>query len=124
MPETGNRQVVESMLAALGALAIDEARAMWHDDAVWHLEDANELGRDYPIDDYLAMLGEFFARYGDGYRFHVDDIRAHGDLVTVFAGSTQPQLGTTDGLMIYRLRAGRIAEGWGIGRGADSTAPW
>lgn len=119
-----NRAVVERWFASLRTLAIDDARACWHPDAVWRVQDHNEFGGDYRIDDYLSMLGEFLAKYGVGYEFEIDETRAHGDLVVVFLRSTQPQLGTTEGLMIYRLRDGLIVEGWGIGRGSDSQNPW
>jgi hypothetical protein len=29
--------------------------------------------------------------------------------------SSQPQLGSTEGVMIYRIRDGLVVEGWGIG---------
>lgn len=112
------------MFAAVGSLAIDDARACWHDDAVWHLADGNDFGGDYTSDEYFAMLGRFFERYGEGYQFRVDEIREHGELVVCFAGSSQPELDATDGVLIYRVRDGLIVEGWGIGRGADSLTPW
>ena len=124
MSRDENRAVVERWFESLRALEIDDARACWHPDGTWRVQDENEFGGDYGIDEYISMLGEFLAKYGAGYQFEIDDIRTHGDLVVVFLHSSQPQLGTTQGLMIYRLREGLIAEGWGIGHGSDSKNPW
>ena len=99
-------------------------RSFWHDDAIWHSQDQNEFGGDYTPDRYLEMAGEFVSRFGEGYDFRIDDIRQQGELVVVFCGSKQPQLGETDGIMVYRVRDDRIVEGWGIGKGSDSVNPW
>ena len=119
-----NVAVVERMLDALERLAIDEAKACWSDDARWLVLDHNEFGGDYGVDEYFEMLGQFFEKYGDGYDFRIVDTKAHGDLVVLFCHTEQRQLGSTDGLMIYRVRHDRIVEGWTMSRGSESRLPW
>src|SRR5688500_11633153 len=53
-----NLAVVERWFAALGGLDIEGARACWHEDAVWRVQDRNEFGGDFSVDAYLAMAGE------------------------------------------------------------------
>ena len=124
MSDSENRVLVERWFEALRTLEMGDARACWHPDATWRVQDHNEFGGDFGIDDYIVMLGKFLTKYGAGYEFGIDDIRTHGDLVVVFLHSSQPQLGSTEGLMIYRIRDGLIVEGWGIGHGSDSKNPW
>jgi ketosteroid isomerase-like protein len=116
--------VVQRWFAALAAGRVGEARACWYPEGTWHVLDASPLQGDYDVPGYLAMLRGFLAEDGEGYAFAVEELRPHGDLVVGFVRSSSPQLGTTRALMVFRLRDGRIAEGWALARGADAELPW
>ena len=124
MADSENTAVVQRMLDALEQLAIDEAKACWSNDARWLVLDDNQFAGSYSVDGYFEMLGTFFEKYGRGYEFDVLEARAHGDLVVLFCHSEQQELGSTDGLMIYRVRDGLIVEGWSMAHGSDSQLPW
>lgn len=117
--------VVGAFFAAVGARDLGKARTYWHDDAVWHITGTHELAGDYGPDDYLAVLGRWFDDH-PGYSAEVTDFRAHGPQgVAVHLrthGGSAP--GTASGLMIYRLRNGRIAEGWAVPTFEDGRFPF
>jgi hypothetical protein len=123
--ESENVERVEALFAALDLAKLDEARATWHEAAVWHVLDRNEFHGDYTVDAYFTdMLPRFFAKYGDAYTLEMRSVVAHGELVVVFVETSQPTLGANRGLMIFRLRDEVIVEGWTMSRGSDSILPF
>ena len=90
-------------------------RAAWAEGAVWHLTGTHSRARDYDIDAYLAMLAEWFATY-PSYAAEVVEVRTIGDelICLTFRSTGGEAPGTAEGLTVYRVVGGKIAEGWAI----------
>jgi ketosteroid isomerase-like protein len=91
------------------------ARALWHDDAVWHLTGRHADAGDLDPDAYLDLLERWRREHPD-YLPQVIEVREYDDDVAVVhlrsIGGSAP--GTAAGLMVYRVVDGRVAEGWAI----------
>lgn len=113
-------EVVQQFFGCLGARDPLAGRALWSDDAIWHLSGRHSRARDYRVDDYLAMLTDWFASY-PSYAGAVDVWSTSGDeAVSVALTSTGGEApAQASGLMIYRVVDGLIREGWGIPTFAD-----
>jgi ketosteroid isomerase-like protein len=110
----GPAEVVEAFYAALGEGDVAAARSCWADRAVWHVTGTSDLSRDYDPDAYFTMLGEWAARYPD-YTFESSHVGRYDDAAVFFIQSTGGMApGKASGLMVYRVTAGKIHEGWAI----------
>ena len=112
--------VVQQFFGCLGARDPLAGGALWSGDAVWHLSGRHSRSGDYRVDDYLAMLTDWFASY-PSYAGEVDEWRTSGDeAVSVAISSTGGEAPVrATGLMIFRVVDGLIREGWGIPTFAD-----
>lgn len=117
--------VVGELFKALDQRDFGRARRCWRDDAVWHVTGSHDLAGDHRVDDYLALLQQWFADYPD-YSVEVTDFRASGEQgVAVHIRSQGGRApGVASGWMIYRIAADAIAEGWGIPTFADGRYPF
>src|SRR5262249_40590896 len=93
----------------------EAARASWSEDAVYHMTGRHELSGDYSIAEYLDGLSEWFAKY-PSYRGAIANILTAGDEAVCVSVRTSSGAapGTATGLLVYRVVAGRIVEGWAI----------
>ena len=91
------------------------ARAMWSDDAVWHLTGTHDFAGEYTPDEYFGALGRWAERY-PAYTSEFKDTRDVGDDVAVIYMESADGMapGLASGLLIYRVVDGRIREGWAI----------
>lgn len=108
---------------------VAEVYATWSPDAVWHVLDATRLQGDYTRDEYFTMLATTWSDFVSEYEFEVVDCRSYGDdLVVVHLRSrgmtADGPIDENGGLMIYRVRDGRIVEGWALSRGRDARTPF
>jgi ketosteroid isomerase-like protein len=106
--------VVTGFLQAMGSGDIAAARAAWADDAIWHVTGSHDVAGDYSPDEYLAMLGEWATRYPD-YAADFKEFTSYGDTAVLHMesrGGMAPD--TASGLLVYRVRGEKIAEGWAI----------
>ena len=114
MASNGPAKVVASFFEALARGDVATARDCWADNAVWHATGRSDLAGDYEPDAYLAMLGEWAARY-PRYDFRSSQVGEFDDLAVLFIESTGGMApGSASGLMVYRVTTGRISEGWAI----------
>ena len=117
MTNVGHPSPVEVVQGFWGLVAdgdIDAAKAVWADGAIWHLTGSSRRARDYGIDAYLAMIVEWFATF-PSYSAEILEWRTIGDLAYFTARSKGGEApGSAEGLTVYRVSGGRIAEGWGI----------
>jgi ketosteroid isomerase-like protein len=79
---TRPQDVVTGTYQKVRAGAMEEARALWSDGAVWHLTGTSALAGDYTADDYLSFLRQFLQDYPD-YRAEWLDIRTYDDTLLV-----------------------------------------
>jgi ketosteroid isomerase-like protein len=112
--------VVRQFFGCLGARDPRAGRRYWSDDAVWHLSGRHTRARDYPVDEYLTMLTEWFASY-PAYSGEIEAWTTSGEevvsLTLTSTGGEAPA--RASGLMVYRVVDGLIREGWGIPTFAD-----
>jgi ketosteroid isomerase-like protein len=114
MASTAPAKVVAAFYEALARGDVATARDCWADDAVWHATGQSDLAGDYEPDAYFAMLGEWAARYPE-YDFTSSEVGEFDDSAVFFIESTGGMApGSASGLMVYRVTAGKIAEGWAI----------
>jgi ketosteroid isomerase-like protein len=114
MTAKGPEEVVQSFYAALADGDVTTARSCWADEAVWHVTGRSDLSKDYDPDAYFTMLGEWATRYPD-YAFTSSAVGEYDDAAIFFIESTggmAPE--RASGLMVYRVTAGKITEGWAI----------
>jgi ketosteroid isomerase-like protein len=115
MTDVPRIQIVQSMYERLSNGDVAGARAMWADDAVWHLTGSHEFAGDYDPDGYLQVLGRWQAQF-PSYQADFKELRDLGeDGAMIFmesSGGMAP--GTASGVLVYRVVDGRIAEGWAI----------
>ena len=96
----------------------------WHPESQWHILDHAGLQGTYSRDDYFALLGRWSELVSD-YSMQLVSCEAFGDeLVVAYVRSTgttaQGPVDENGGLMIYRVVAGLIVEGWAVSRGRDA----
>jgi hypothetical protein len=112
--ESNPVEVVQSFFSLLGAGEVAAAKRVWAEGAIWHLTGSGRRARDYRIDDYVTMLAGWVAEFRS---YHLDWLEwsTIGDLVYATGRSTGGEApGIGEGLVVYRVVGGRIAEGWGI----------
>ena len=115
MSESPRVEFVVSMYERLTRGDVAGARAMWADDAVWHLNGSHDLAGDYSPEAYFDVLGVWAERY-PSYASEFKDARDVGeDGAVIYMESTGGMApGDGSGLLIYRVVDERIAEGWAI----------
>ena len=87
---------------------------MWADGAIWHLTGSGQRARDYGIDDYVMMLGEWMTSF-PAYAAEVFEWSVIGDIGYASVRSTGGEApATAEGLVVYRVVDGRIMEGWAM----------
>lgn len=117
--------VIGELFQALGERDFGRARRCWRDDAVWHVTGSHELAGDFAVDDYLALLRQWFADHPE-YSVEFTDFRANGDQGVAVHIRSEGGLapGVASGWMLYRVVDGAITEGWGIPTFADGRYPF
>lgn len=115
MSEESRVELVQRMYQRLAGGDVAGARAMWNDDAVWHLTGDHDLAKDYDPDSYFQMLGLWAERYPS----YVPEFKEARDLgeegaMIVIESSEGMAPGPASGVMIYRVAGGKIQEGWAI----------
>jgi ketosteroid isomerase-like protein len=115
MSESSRAEFVQSMYVRLVSGDVAGARAMWADDAVWHLTGSHDLSGDYSPDEYFGVLGQWADRY-PSHVAELKDVRDVGeDVAIIYMESTDGMApGLASGLLIYRVVDGQIREGWAI----------
>jgi hypothetical protein len=90
------------------------ARDCWANDAVWHVPGRSDFAGDCGPDAYLVMLGEWVARYPN-YAFASREVGQFDHAAVFFIESTggmAPERASW--LLVYRVTAGMLAEGWAV----------
>jgi len=107
-------EVVKAFFDHLMAGQPDLALQCWAPDAVWHVTGGSSWARDYSPPEYLAMGAQWFAQY-PGYTYKLGRLSELGQLAFFSIRSQGGEApGEAEGLMVYRIVDGLIAEGWAI----------
>ena len=124
MGGTQNVDVIQRNFEALAAGDSDTVHASWHPEAQWHILDQAGLEGTYSRDEYFALLGRW-SEFVSDYSPTVVSCEAYGDeLVVAYVRATgttaQGPVDENGGLMIHRVVAGQIVEGWAVSRGREA----
>ena len=109
------QEVVHAMYQKMHSGALEEARALWSDNGVWHVAGSHPLAGDYNADEYFSFVQRFL-RDHPNYRAEWLDVRSYNG--TILVGNLQstggPTPGTAHGVLVIRVAEGKLQEGWGI----------
>lgn len=107
-------EVVKAFFDHLMTGKPDLALQCWAPDAVWHVTGGSSWARDYSPPEYLAMGARWFAQY-PGYTYKLGRLSELGQLAFFSIRSQGGEApGEAEGMMVYRVVDGLIAEGWAI----------
>jgi hypothetical protein len=107
-------EVVTTFFKLLRAGSIPQALQCWSHDGVWHVMGQSKRAGDYSMTSYMAMCAQWYVEYPD-YIAEFGDVIGMGELAFFNLRSQHGEApGEMEGMMLYRVVDGLIAEGWGI----------
>lgn len=105
---------VKAWFAHRRAGELDKAVGCWAPDALWRIQGSSSRAKNYSPPDYVAMLTEWFQTY-PAYTGELSEPSQVGELVYFTAKSRNGEApGESEGMAIFRVVDGLIAEGWAI----------
>jgi ketosteroid isomerase-like protein len=110
----GPAEVVRAFFDHLLAGEPHAALQLWAPNSVWHVTGQSAWARDYSPAEYLAMGAQWYVKHPD-YNYKMTTLRELGELAFFSIRSRGGEApGEAEGMMVYRVVDGRIAEGWAI----------
>jgi hypothetical protein len=107
-------EAVATFFKHLRAGSVDLALKCWAPGALWHVTGRSSRAGDYSPGDYLVMCRQWYVDYPK-YAAEFGAFSSFGELAFFSIRSRNGEApGETQGMMLYRVVDGLIAEGWAI----------
>ena len=120
-----NKRLIADNFERFAAGDIAGVMSTWADDAEWHILDANPWQGTHTKAEYFTKVLAEISVGRDDYRLNVESIAEFGtELVVVHVTSTGTNIDPGGGLVIYRVVADKVVEGWALSRGRDANLPF